>query len=165
NQKTKNPEIFKSATSYLATYYSGVAIQRFVNGQADQSVPYVDRAIAAYRSINDHYNMYFQYIIKAQFLYRTNQSEKAIAFLFEALKYYEKNKTENLSQIAYATSTLANIYGKQAKHREALTYYKKVIEYYNADPDMAEHAKNNMKVSVYGSMGNSYQQLKMYPEA
>ncbi|RZJ34899.1 MAG: tetratricopeptide repeat protein [Flavobacterium sp.] len=165
NQKANNREVSKSATSYLATYYSGVAIQQFVNGQGDKSVPYVDKAIAAYRSIHDDYNMYFQYIIKAQFLYRTNQTEKAVACLFEALKYYEKNKAENLSQIAYATSTLANIYAKQAKHREAITYYKKVIDYYNADPDMAEHSKNNMKVSVYGSMGNCYQQLKMYPEA
>ena len=165
NQKVKNPKVYESATSYLATHYSGVAIQQFVNGKADQSVPYVDKAIAAYRSIDDDYNMYFQYIIKAQFLYRTNQTEKAISVLFEALKYYEKNKKENLSQVAYATSTLANIYAKQANHKEAITYYKKVIGYYDADPDMAEHAKNNMKVSVYGSMGNCYQQLKMFPEA
>ncbi len=165
NQKVKNHEVYKSATSYLATHYSGVAIQQFVTGQADKSVGYVDKAIAAYRSIDDHYNMYFQYIIKAQFLYRTNQTEKAVSVLFEALKYYEKNKKENLSQIAYATSTLANIYAKQAKHQEAIAYYKKVIGYYDADRDMAEHAKNNMKVSVYGSMGNSYQQLKMLPEA
>ncbi|MBD3583520.1 tetratricopeptide repeat protein [Flavobacterium selenitireducens] len=165
NQKSKNASVYESATSYLATHYSGVAIQQFVTGKADKSVGYIDKAITAYRSIGDDYNMYFQYIIKAQFLYRTNQTERAVSCLFDALKYYEKNKANNLSQIAYATSTLANIYAKQAKHKEAITYYKKVIEYYNADPDMAEHAKNNMKVSVYGSMGNSYQQLKMYGEA
>src|SRR5690606_14705581 len=85
NQKDKNPKVFKEATSYLATHYSGVAIQQFVTGKADKSVLYVDKAIATYKSIDDYYNMYFQYIIKAQFLYRTNQTEKAVSCLIEAL--------------------------------------------------------------------------------
>ncbi len=162
--ESKVPAVRKSAASWMGTYYNGMAIESFFKGEIDKSVPYVDKAIEQFQSVKDLDNVNYHLIVKAQFLFRTNQTEKAVECLFKALKYYETNKKDNLEKLAYATSTLAGIYVKQLKYKEAIEFYKKAVSYYEAE-ESDENAKKSLEATAYSSMASCYQQLKNFPEA
>ncbi len=162
-QRNTNKEVRKHAIQSITTYYTGLAIESFLKGEMEKSVPYIDKGIALCQSKEFEDDKYNMYIAKAQFLVRLNETEKALTCLFAALKFYEREK--NMGQLAYATTALANVYGKQLKHDKALEYYKKVPIYYDKDEVRSENEKNYMKSVLYGSMGNSCQQLKRFDEA
>lgn len=162
-KKKNTAAVQKAATLSLSTYYNGLAIESFVKGQIDKSVPYIDKSIALCKSVKGYDEMYYQYIVKAQFLYRINETEKAVTYLFDALKFYEKDQKKNIGQIAYATSTIASIYAVQKNHKKAIVYFKKVLEYYDLDDSIEQ--KDYLKAIVYTHLGSSYQQLLQYPEA
>lgn len=162
-KKKNTTAVQKAATLSLSTYYNGLAIESFVKGQIDKSVPYIDKSIALCKSVKGYDEMYYQYIVKAQFLYRINETEKAVTYLFDALRFYEKDQKKNIGQIAYATSTIASIYAVQKNHKKAIVYFKKVLEYYDLDDTIEQ--KDYLKAIVYTHLGSSYQQLLQYPEA
>ncbi|MGC4040659.1 MAG: histidine kinase [Flavobacterium sp.] len=164
-KESQNPKVRTRANMYLGTFYNGKAIEAFMDGKIDKSVAYEDKAIAIYKAEKNYDEMYYQYIIKAQFLYRMNETEKAISCLFSALKYYDKDKAKNLGEIAYASTTLGNIYAVQGKFKEAVALFEKINDYYDSDSHLAPMQKNNMKAVNYGNIGNSYQQLSQLEKA
>lgn len=162
-QRSTNKAVRNNAAQAMATYYTGLAIESFLKGEMEKAVPYIDKGIALCQSKELEEDKYNMYIAKAQFLGRLNETDKALTCLFAALKFYESQK--NMGQLAYATTALAHVYGKQLKYEKALEYYKKVPGYYDKDEVRSENEKNYMKSVLYGTMGNAYQQLKRFDEA
>lgn len=164
-KENTNVAVRKRANMHLGTYYNGLAIEAFMKGRIDKSVAFEDKAIAVYKAEKDYDEMYYQYVLKAQFLSRINESEKAISCLFAALKHYDKDKKKNLGEIAYATSILGNIYALQKKFKESIVYFEKVAGYYDHDTRLTTMERNYLKAANYGNAGDSYQQLSNFDAA
>jgi len=162
-KRNNTPAVHKKATLSLSTYYNGMAIECFVKGRIDQSIPYLDKSIALCKSVKSYEEMYYQYINKAKILYRINETEKAASCLFTALGYYEKNPKKYPDEIAYANSTLANIYAVQKKHNKAIEYFKKVLKHYEQEATQGETMY--LLAVNYANLASSYQQLHQYDDA
>lgn len=164
-RENKHPLVRKRVNVFMGTYYSALAIESFSKGRIDQSVAYEDRAIKVYKDEKDWDEMYYHYIIQAQFLQRANQTEKAISQVFKALKYYDRDKAKNVGEIAYGMATLGSIYAAQKNYRQAIAYHKKTIQYYDRDSHLSDIQKNYMKAVDLANIGNSYQQLAQHDSA
>lgn len=165
NYKQKNsPELHKIYAQYLGTYYNTLMIEYGTKKDVPKALAYIDKSIAIFKAEKLHDDMYFAIVAKGTFLSKINEYEKAISYLFEALKYFEKNRKQNADGIAYVESSLAAIYSNQGNEEKAISYYKNVIAYYDTKKPL--YAQDEFSQCVaYSNIGTSYLFLKKYPEA
>lgn len=165
NYKQKNsPELHKIYAQYLGTYYNTLMIEYGIKKDVPKALAYVDKSIAIFKAEKLYDDMYFAIVAKGTFLSKINENEKAISYLFEALKYFEKNKKQNADGIAYVEASIAAIYSNQGNEEKAVSYYKRVIAYYDTKKPL--YAQDEFSQCVANSnIGTSYLFLKKYPEA
>src|SRR5690606_36404478 len=94
-------------------------------------------------------------------LYKTtNETDKQIALIFEALKFYEKDKKTYVHSLYYAYTTLAYAYRHQNEYKKAIQNSLKAIHY--CDMSYKEYPSNhtlNWKASNY--QNNAYCNIKL----
>jgi len=162
-KKDNSPELQSEYTLWLSTYYNALAIQ-YMHKRDPKALVYIDKSIVLAKSVKDFGTMYYRIIVKGTFYSKFNENHKGIACIFTALKYFEKNKKENLGEIAYAMISLASIYADQDEHQKSIAVYKKVLGYYDEETGMPLNQKNYFKSYVYTNLSSSYASLKNYPE-
>lgn len=164
--KKNNPTLQKRYTSWLATYYSSVATRYLQKEEYNKAALHYDKAIALYKSIKSYEDMYTVYLTKSGLYKTTNETDKQIALIFEALKFYEKDKRTYVHSLYYAYTTLAYAYRHQNEYEKAIQYSSKAIE--SCDLSYKEYPSNhtlNWKASNYQNIAYCNSKLKKYKEA
>lgn len=162
--KKHDPKSHKVYAQYLGTYYNALMIEYGEKREVKKALAYIDKSIAIFKAEKLYDDMYYSVVAKGTFLSKINQYDKAIAYLFEALKYFEKNPKANADGIAYVQSSIAAIYSDRGMEEKAIEYNKKVASYYDTKKPL--YAEDEYSKSVcYANMGTSYSVLKKYPEA
>jgi tetratricopeptide (TPR) repeat protein len=163
NKKNNKPEEQKKYTMWLGSYYSALGAQYFNKPDHEKGLPYFDKSIAFHKEAEGYKDMHFAMISKSALLIKIKEYEKAIPYIFKAIKYFENNKKEvNGEDLAYAYTALAYVYAKQGKHAEAISNYKKVLASW-VDYDRDNYI-NYQLGQTHSRMANSYMELKNYPE-
>jgi tetratricopeptide (TPR) repeat protein len=164
-KKHNNSVLHETYTLWLGTYYNVLAIDYGHKKEAVKGLAAIDKSIGLYKSIKAYDDVNYQIIIKGSFYSLINENEKAIACLFTALKYFEKDKKKNSGEIAYAMSILGNIYATLGNYRKSIEYNKKVIEYHSFDNTHIDYQKDQLKSVAYANIANGYLSLNEYAEA
>ena len=165
-RKKNTPELYEKYTKALAGYYSVAGSEySYKETGRERGLAYHDKSIALSNSVKDYHSAHMGLIVKAALYTRIQQDDKAIPIIFKALKYFEKIKdTENT---AYAYSALGHIYINQKKHKQAIAFNKKAIQYY--DVILAEYEDDpiilSLKGKAYGNLAYSYASMKEYENA
>jgi tetratricopeptide (TPR) repeat protein len=164
NKKKNNPEEQKKYTMWLGSYYSSLGAEYFNKPDHENGLPYFDKSIAYHKEAEGYKDMYFAMISKSALLIEIKEYEKAIPYIFKAIKYFEANKkTIEAENLAYAYTALGYVYAKQGRHKEAIATYKKVLVCY-AEYDRSNYTDYQMG-QTHSRMANSYMELKNYSEA
>lgn len=165
-KQPKSPKLHKEYGVYLASYYSAQATLFLQKEEYDKSEQYFDKAIALYKALKSYDDMYTTYLEKAQLYSKTNKQDKAIALIFEVLKYYEKDKNNKLRPLYYVYTNLAYLYRNQGEHEKGIQYSLLAIEYcdlfYKQNPN---NLTLNWKASNLQNLTYCAIQLKRYKEA
>lgn len=165
NLKTTNSQdLHIKYTKYLAAYYSNLAEQYKFKRDVVNAISSTDKSISLFKSVNAYDEMNFVLINKGVFYYQINDKQKAIQYLFIALKYFEKNRNENQSEITYVNSTIATIYAEQKMHEKAIDYFKKAIDYFNSKKKLDGQDEYRLNEALL-NCGSSYLAIKKYDEA
>ncbi|MBS1536010.1 MAG: histidine kinase [Bacteroidetes bacterium] len=167
NYKQPNsPQLRNKYGNYLASYYSSQATLMMQKEEYDKSEQYFDKSIALHKASGSYNDMYTGYLEKAQLYSKINKEDKAIALIFEVLKYYEKDKKSNLQSLYYVYTTLAYLYRNQKEYDKAIESSLKAKHYCDLS---YKEAPSNHTLGWKGSndMNLSYcnSQLKRYKEA
>ncbi|MGC4041176.1 MAG: histidine kinase [Flavobacterium sp.] len=163
NKKTNPPELQKKYTMWMGSYYGSLAVQYFNKPDHAPGLAYFDKSIALHKEAGGYKDMYFAMISKAQLLIKMKEYDKAIPYIFKAIKYFETHRKEvHGEEFAYAYTALGRVYALQGKDREAITNYKKVLTFWD-DYDQDNYV-NYQKAKIYSRMAESYMVLKNYPE-
>ncbi len=166
NLKKKNNKVLhETYTSWLATYYNVVAIECAHKKQSLKGVAALDKSIALYKSIKAYDDANYQLIVKGSFYSIVNENEKAISCVFTALKYFEKDKKAYNGEIAYALSTLGDIYQTLENYTKAIYYYKQSVDYLNSTRTYVDSQNTYLKSVAYASIGNCYYASKQFRES
>jgi tetratricopeptide (TPR) repeat protein len=164
--KNNNPKLQKSYTTWLATYYSSLGTRYLQKEEYGKSALYYDKAIVLYRSMKAYDDLYTVYLKKSGLYKATNEIDKQIALIFEALKFYEKDKKNYVHSLYYVYTTLAYAYRHQNEYEKAVQYSQEAIKY--CDLSYAEYPSPhtlNWKASNYQNMAYCNNKLKKYKEA
>ena len=164
-QKESNPEVRLKYIQYLASYYDTLSAEYDRKRDVVNALASADKSIALLKSAKLYDDMYYAVISKGVIYANINEYEKAISFLFSALKYYE-TRPKKLGEIGIvmAQSNLASIYSKQKKYEKSIEYEKKVADYYLSQT--TSYTQNDYGLCVtYIKCGSAYRSLKKYPEA
>lgn len=166
HKKQNNAKLHKRYATWLATYYSSLATRYLQKEEFDKSAQYFDKAIALYREAKSYEDMYAVYLSKSRLYSTTKETSKEIALVFEALKFYEKDKKTYVHSLYYAYTTMAYAYRHQDDYENAILYSQKAIQY--CDLSYKEYPSNgtlNWKASNYQNMAYCQSKLKKYKEA
>lgn len=158
------PGLHKVYTSYLAVYYNNLGSQYSKKRDIANTLAYTGKSIALFKSSGMYDEMHFAIISKAIFLSKIDEYDKAITALFTALNYFEKDRKNKGGEISYAQSSLAKIYADFGKYGKAITYNKKVIDYYESKKPMTAEDEWALATACINS-GSSYLELKKYDQA
>lgn len=164
NKKNNNPEEQKKYTMWLGSYYAALGAEYFNKPDHENGLPYFDKSIAYHKEAAGYKDMYFAMISKSALLIEIKEYEKAIPYIFKAIKYFEDNKkTIEAENLAYAYTALGYVYAKQGKHKEAIATYKKVLVCY--DEYDRDNYTDYQKAQTHSRMASSYMELKNYTQA
>lgn len=167
NYKKKNsPKLQTRYSKWLATYYSSLATRYLQKEEYDKSAQYYDKAIALYRATKSYEDMYTVYLTKSGLYKTTNETDKQITLIFEALKFYEKDKKTYVHSLYYAYTTLAYAYRHQNEYEKAIENSLKAVQY--CDMSYKEYPSNhtlNWKASNYQNIAYCNSKLKKYKDA
>jgi len=166
HNKKNNPILQKKYSTWLATYYSSLATRHLQKEEYNKALLNYDKAIALYKANKNYDDMYTVYLTKSGVYKTTNETDKQIALIFEALKFYEKDKKTYVHSLYYAYTTLAYAYRYQNEYEKAIQYSAKAIE--SCDLSYKEYPSNhtlNWKASNYQNIAYSNSKLKKYKEA
>jgi len=164
-KKRNSRELHKNYTIWLATYYNVLAINYGHKKDAVNGLAAIDKSIALYKSVQAYEDAYYEMIVKGAFYSVVNENGKAISCLFAALKYFEKDKKENSSEIAYAMSVLGNIYAQLGDYKKVITYNKEVVRYNDLNNTHVDYQKDYLKSVAYANITNAYLNLRNFTEA
>lgn len=166
NFNQKNPTKLREVyAEYLAESYASSAIGEERKRDFAKAFNYIDKSIAFYKLAKSYENMNFSIVTKATLYSDIQEYEKAVEWLFKALKYFESAKEENSANgVSYVHTYLGQIYLKQEKYGKAILYYNKANNYYEQLPNLTAQDKH-ARSYVYGNLGRCYFSLKKYPEA
>jgi tetratricopeptide (TPR) repeat protein/two-component sensor histidine kinase len=165
NNKSNNAKLRKAYQTWTATYYSSLATRYVQQEKYELAARYYDKSIALDRANKNYDEMYTVYLTKSRLYTQTNEYDKAIALVFDALKYYEKDKQTHLHEMPYVYITLAYLYRYQQEYEKSL-YYTLEGERY-CDLSYQAYPSNftlNWKISAYQNMSYCYVQQKKYKE-
>lgn len=164
DKRHNNPKEQKVYTEWLAGYYSHLA-NKFIKDKADRAKALAlhDKSVALYKSIKSYDEMHVALLSKARFYIKIQKEEEAIPILFEALKYFEKDKIHYARQMSYVYPLLAKVYAQQLEFQKAIAYSKQAISYfdlcYAADPF---NGTLNLKALSLNNIATCYGKLKDY---
>lgn len=164
--KKNNPKLQIKYTTWLATYYSSLGTRHLQKEEYGKSALYFDKAIVLYRSIKAYDDLYTVYLKKSGLYKATNETDKQIALIFEALKFYEKDKKTYVHSLYYVYTTLAYAYRHQNEYEKAIQYSQDAIKY--CDLSYTEYPSLhtlNWKASNYQNISYCNSKLKKYKEA
>lgn len=164
-KKKNNKQLHETYTSWLATYYNIKAIEYAHRKDAIHGLAALDKSIALYKSIKAYEDANYELIVKGAFYSQFNENAKAISCLFTALKYFEKDKKNNASELAYAMSTLGNIHSDMWNHAKSIEYYKKSVEYLSVKGAFVDLQNNHQKCVAYANIAAAYISLEKFQEA
>lgn len=165
NYSEKNPaHLHRLYSQFLGSYYSALMIEYGEKRDVLNALISINKSIAIFKKEKLYDDMYFSMITKGTFLSKINESEKGIAYLFSALKYFEKNKQKNGDEISYVQSSIAAIYLNQEKYEKAIEYFKAVLIYFDSKKDINTQDLYQ-KSTIYANCGSAYLSLKNYPKA
>lgn len=166
NYRKKNPpKLAKIYAGYLAEAYSSAALREERNRDFVKAFAYINKSIALYRKASALENMHFAIVTKGTLYSDIQEYEKAIECFFTALRYFEKAQEEySASGVIYVYTYLGQIYLKQNKYNDAITYYQKVNRHFSQLPELTPQDKHEQSY-VYGNLGHCYAALKNYPAA
>lgn len=165
-KKKNNPKLQKKYSTWLAIYYSSMATRYLQKEEYEKSAQYYDQAIAIYKADKAYDSMYSVYLAKSRLYSETKETDKEIPLVFEALKFYEKDKKTYVHSLYYAYTTLAYAYRHQNDYENAIKYSLKAEQY--CDLSYKEYPSNstlNWKASNYQNMAYCNGKLKKYKEA
>ncbi|MEZ0006279.1 tetratricopeptide (TPR) repeat protein [Flavobacterium sp. 28YEA47A] len=165
-KKSNTPELKEKYTLWLASYYSTVGTEYSFTKEREKGLVYHDKSIALFKSIKYYDEMYRQKLVKAALYVRMNQDDKAIPLIFDAVKYFEKDKEYYVDDLAYAYSGLGQIYIGQKQHQKAISYNQKAIRFY--EDSYAQEPNDHtsyLKSLAYSNIAYSYSSLHKYEEA
>lgn len=155
----------KKYTLWLASYYSTVGTEYSFTKNAKKLV-YHDKSIALFKSVKAYDEMYANMLTKAALYVRMNQDDKAIPLIFDAIKYFEKDKEYYVDDLAYAYSGLGQIYIGQKQHQKAISYNQKAIRFYDDSYTQEPNDHTSyLKSLAYANIAYSYASLKKYEES
>jgi len=164
-KKEKNPKTKKVYTEWVATYYSIVASEYSHKTDREKGLIYHDKAIALLRSIKSYDEMYVAYLSKAAYYVMMEKDDKAIPLIFEALKFFEKDKEKYTEQMPYALQMLYHVYSNQNQFEKAIAYGKKALECYELS--YTKNPSNHtlyLKALSYSDIAYCYIKLKKFKE-
>lgn len=164
--KRNNAKLQKKYTKWLAMYYSCLGTRYLHNEEYKKSELYYDKAIVLYKSVKSYDDMYTVYLKKSNLCSITNEINKQIGLIFEALKFYEKDKKANVHSLYYVYTTLAYAYRYQNEFEKSIKYSQEAIKY--CDISYSEYPRSltlNWKASNYGNIAYCFSKLKKYSEA
>lgn len=164
-RKKNNKVLHETYTSWLAAYYNIKAIDYAHRKDAIHGLAALDKSIALYKSIKAYEDAHYGLIVKGSFYSQFNENTKAISCLFTALKYFEKDKKNNASELAYAMSTLGDIYSKLWNFNKSIQCYKKSVEYLSVKGAFVGLQNDHMKCVAYANIAADYISLEKFPEA
>lgn len=164
--KKNSPALQKKYATKLATYYSSLATRHLQREEYNKALLNYDKAIALYRANKAYDDMYTVYLTKSGVYKTTNETDKQIALIFEALKFFEKDKKTYVHSLYYAYTTLAYAYRYQNEYEKAIEYSNKAIQ--SCDQSYKEYPSNhtlNWKASNYQNIAYCNSKQKKYKEA
>ncbi|TPD68603.1 tetratricopeptide repeat-containing sensor histidine kinase [Flavobacterium microcysteis] len=165
-KKSNTPELKEKYTLWLASYYSTVGTEYSFTKEREKGLVYHDKSIALFKSIKYYDEMYKNMLVKAALYVRMNQDHKAIPLIFDAVKYFEKDKEYYVDDLAYAYSGLGQIYIGQKQHQKAISYNQKAIRFY--EDSYAQEPNDHtsyLKSLAYSNIAYSYSSLKKFEES
>lgn len=162
--KNLSPELRKKYTMYLAAYYNNVSIQ-LENNQNPKALDYLNKSVELYRSVEADDEFYTSLVSKGLLLSRRKRYKEAIECYFKALKFFEKNKQENVDGISYVYTNLGVLYGDQDQNLTSIKYLKKAIENINKKKEAPTVEDELQKSAIYYNIGSKYIILNNFPEA
>ena len=162
--KQNTAELHKKYTMYLAAYYNNLGNKFTKQRDVINSLTSLDKSFSLFKMAGAYDEMNYVLVSKSVFFSKINEYEKAISCLFDALKYFEKNRKENGDGISYVHSSLAVVYSDQDKHEKSIEYNTKVIDYFDALPSPTDEDEY-MQSLAYSNCGSSYFSIKKYSEA
>lgn len=165
-KKSNTPELKKKYTLWLASYYSTVGTEYSFTKEREKGLVYHDKSIALFKSVKAYDEMYANMLTKAALYVRMNQDDKAIPLIFDAIKYFEKDKEYYVDDMAYAYSGLGQIYIGQKQHQKAISYNQKAIRFYDDSYTQEPNDHTSyLKSLAYANIAYSYASLKKYEES
>jgi tetratricopeptide (TPR) repeat protein len=163
-KKNSSAAVNKKCRKSLGYYYALLANDYTSKGDFIKSLEANDKSIAAYKSIKDYKLMNFQLISRAKLYSLINDNEKAIATLFNTLKYFEQDKTKYANPIAYIHTTLADVYSQQGNYKKSIEYDEKCLAYLTHKKKIAPEDEWETAITL-ANIGWCYYSLKDYNKA
>jgi len=165
-KKSNTPELKKKYTLWMASYYSTVGTEYSFTKEREKGLGYHDKSIALFKKVKAYDEMYSQKLVKAALYVRMNQDDKAIPLIFDAIKYFEKDKEYYVDDLAYAYSGLGQIYIGQKQHQKAISYNQKAIRFYDDSYSQEPNDHTSyLKSLAYANIAYSYSSLKKFEES
>jgi len=162
-KKSNSPELQKKYTLWLASYHTALANEYANNQEIEKALACSDKSISLFKSVQAYDEMYSAMISKASVFAKFKQDEKAIPLIYAAYKYFEKDKSKHIDDLADASSALGYMHFDMGQHDKSITYYDEAIRYYKMA--YAKEPSNDLLyvISVnYGNIAFSYSQLKNF---
>jgi len=164
DQHQNNAELKTLYTDYLGAYYSNLGVRDEENGVKNPFIN-IDKSIKVYQSINALPSVNILLVTKGIMLYRRKQYKEAIDCYFEALKYFEAHKKENIDNLSYLYMNLGVVYMEQGLKEESLKWYNKSLDYFEIKGDDLTIDQELNKCNLYQNLGSLYSTLNQFDKA